>query len=235
MAEVSRWLFLCLFVCWLRVGLSVCCCCWCFFFVFLTFVSVYRIVGGPFIDDITEMFISVAVAGFIASTLISPFWLCVIFCLFAVVASGRQKKRIKRENWVSGRVLNVGQVSHAMPAIIRFFCVFLMGSLFLVAFRFFLLLLLLVRVFFPFLCRGDRKSGRLSTFLFPFGRKNVRFFHVCRCECVCVCVCVWFINWFAGAVHSFSSNHVVCRSGGWLNHRRHTAANGGGGAGGRGQ
>ena len=57
-----------------------------------------------------------------------------------------------------------------------FFCVFLMGSLFLVAFRFFLLLLLLVRVFFPFLCRGDRKSGRLSTFLFPFGRKNVRFF-----------------------------------------------------------
>jgi len=176
MAEVSRWLFLCLFVGSVWVCQFVCCCCWCFFFVFLTFVSVYRIVGGPFIDDITEMFISVAVAGFIASTLISPFWLCVIFCLFAVVASGRQKKRIKRENWVSGRVLNVGQVSHAMPAIIRFFLCLFNGFPFFGGFSFFLLLLLLVRVFFPFLCRGDRNSGRLSTFLFPFGRKNVRFF-----------------------------------------------------------
>ena len=137
-----------MFVCWLRVGLSVCCCCWCFFFVFLTFVSVYRIVGGPFIDDITEMFISVAVAGFIASTLISPFWLCVIFCLFAVVASGRQKKRIKRENWVSGRVLNVGQVSHAMPAIIRFFLCLFNGFPFFGGFSFFFVVVVAGSCFF---------------------------------------------------------------------------------------
>ena len=146
MAEVSRWLFLCLFVgsVWVCQFVVV----GVFFFVFLTFVSVYRIVGGPFIDDITEMFISVAVAGFIASTLISPFWLCVIFCLFAVVASGRQKKRIKRENWVSGRVLNVGQVSHAMPAIIRFFLCLFNGFPFFGGFSFFFVVVVAGSCFF---------------------------------------------------------------------------------------